>query len=284
MTDGGPRGRGRRAPAPTTCRSTSPTSSSASMRAAFDAMGAQPPGLRLTLHQRDPARAAASARRRPRSSAGSRWPGRWSPAARCCSTTTALFGLAAEIEGHPDNVAPAFYGGFVISGRDDGGDFYAVRGRRRPADQRRRASSRRTRSRPSSRAGCCPPRCRTPTPPPTPAGRRCSSPRSRGQPEHLLPGHPRLPAPGLPRARRCRSRSPWSTALRADGVPAVVSGAGPTVLAFTDGPSAPATADLLARCPDGLDRARTSTIDPRRRPRRLTGRPGAPLPHCATGC
>ena len=35
-------------------------------------------------------------------------------------------------------------------------------------------------------------------------------------------------------------------ALRADGVPAIVSGAGPTVLAFTD-----TTDGLMARCPDG---------------------------------
>ena len=38
-------------------------------------------------------------------------------------------------------------------------------------------------------------------------------------------------------------------ALRADGVPAIVSGAGPTVLAFT-GPGRRTDA-LLARCPDG---------------------------------
>jgi homoserine kinase len=42
-------------------------------------------------------------------------------------------------------------------------------------------------------------------------------------------------------------------ALRADGVAAVVSGAGPTVLAFAaDGvPGLPAPDDLLSRCPDG---------------------------------
>jgi homoserine kinase len=42
-------------------------------------------------------------------------------------------------------------------------------------------------------------------------------------------------------------------ALRADGVAAVISGAGPTVLAFSDGPD-PAheeAAALLARCPEG---------------------------------
>ncbi len=37
-------------------------------------------------------------------------------------------------------------------------------------------------------------------------------------------------------------------ALRADGVAAVVSGAGPTVLAFTDAGSVDG---LVARCPDG---------------------------------
>ena len=40
-------------------------------------------------------------------------------------------------------------------------------------------------------------------------------------------------------------------ALRADGVPAVVSGAGPTVLAFADGPGTTSADALLARCPDG---------------------------------
>ena len=42
-------------------------------------------------------------------------------------------------------------------------------------------------------------------------------------------------------------------ALRADGHAAVVSGAGPTVLVFADGPgdSSATTAALLARCPDG---------------------------------
>ena len=37
-----------------------------------------------------------------------------------------LFRLAAELEGHPDNVAPATYGGFTIAYRE-GGEFRAVR-------------------------------------------------------------------------------------------------------------------------------------------------------------
>ena len=41
-------------------------------------------------------------------------------------------------------------------------------------------------------------------------------------------------------------------ALRADGVAAIVSGAGPTVLAFCDGSPGPAgQPGLLARCPEG---------------------------------
>ena len=38
----------------------------------------------------------------------------------------ALLGLAADLEGHPDNVAPALLGGFTISGRDAAGAWYAV--------------------------------------------------------------------------------------------------------------------------------------------------------------
>ena len=37
-----------------------------------------------------------------------------------------LFGLAAGIEGHPDNVAPAFYGGFTVAYRE-AGEFRAAR-------------------------------------------------------------------------------------------------------------------------------------------------------------
>ena len=37
-----------------------------------------------------------------------------------------LLDLAARIEGHPDNVAPALLGGFVIAGEDPDGTFYAV--------------------------------------------------------------------------------------------------------------------------------------------------------------
>ena len=47
-----------------------------------------------------------------------------------------------------------------------------------------------------------------------------------------VPGHPRLPAPGLPPGGDARLAGPGGRAA-ADGVAATVSGAGPTVLAFT---------------------------------------------------
>ncbi len=84
------------------------------LRAAWAAAAGAAPG-RATTSSRTP---AGWARPRRRSSRGSGWPEGWSPVARCCVDDDALFRLAARIEGHPDNVAPAFFGGFVISGRD----------------------------------------------------------------------------------------------------------------------------------------------------------------------
>ena len=46
----------------------------------------------------------------------------------------------------------------------------------------------------------------------------------------------------------------WSTRLRADGLAAVVSGAGPTVLVLADS-GAVSTADLATRLPGGLGAA-----------------------------
>ena len=101
--------------------------------------------------------------------------------------------LAADLEGHPDNVAPAFYGGFVISGR---------------------------------------------------AALLVAA--LNGQPEHLLAAtrdwlHQDQREPAMPETLALVRR------LRAEGVPAVVSGAGPTVLAFGSSD----TSDLLSRCPNG---------------------------------
>lgn len=96
-----------------------------SMRAAFDLLDARPPGLRLHCRNVVPhARGLGS-----------------SSAAIVGGITLArvlvadglerldadaAFRLAAELEGHPDNVAPACYGGFTISGHDDGGFWSTV--------------------------------------------------------------------------------------------------------------------------------------------------------------
>ena len=221
------------------------------MRAAFEVMGAEPPGLRLACRNVIPharglgsssaAIVAGVSLARGLVAGGSLLVG-----------DDALFDLAARLEGHPDNVAPAFYGGFAISGRDDDG-FWAVGSTVDP------------------RVGA------VVFVPPTPvatevargllpelvphadaaadAGRTALLVAAlAGQPEQLW----RATRDFLHQEQR-RPAMPDSLALvdqlRADGVPAVVSGAGPTVLAFTDGPAHPASAPgpLLARCPDGWE-------------------------------
>ncbi|PUA80300.1 homoserine kinase [Nocardioides currus] len=155
-----------------------------------------------------------------------------------------LFRLAADIEGHPDNVAPAFYGGFVISGREDD-DWYAV-----PAGVDPRVGA-------------------VVYVPPTPVETRvargllpevvphadaaANSGRAAllvaalaGRPEHLLAAtrdylHQEQREPAMPESLALVH------ALRADGIAAVVSGAGPTVLAFTAGNDR----ELVARAPRG---------------------------------
>jgi len=216
-----------------------------SMRAVFDLAGVQPPGLRLSctnvvphargLGSSSAAIVAGVVLARGLVAGGS-----------LLVDDDALFQLAARIEGHPDNVAPAFHGGFVISGRDPGGDFYAVRS---SVDPRIEAVV---------------------LVPPTPvstevargllpaevphadaaanAGRTALLVAAlAGQPEHLLRGtrdylHQDYRRPAMPESLALVD------ALRADGVPAIVSGAGPTVLAFTEARGA---SGLLGRCPDG---------------------------------
>ena len=78
-----------------------------------------------------------------------------------------------------------------------------------------------------------------------------------GQPEHLLRATRDYLHQGY-RRRAMPASLDLVDALRADGFAAVVSGAGPTVLAFTRaGQPAP---DLLDRCPDGW-RAQPLAVD-----------------------
>ena len=250
-------GRGRRA----RCRSTRPTSSSARCAPRFDAMGAQPPGLRLTC-----ANAIPHARGLGSSSAaivgGVGLARALVAGGALLLDDDALFGLAAEIEGHPDNVAPAL----LRRVRD-------LRPRRRRRLLRRAVSGVDPRI---SAVVFVPPApvstevARGLLPAEVPhadaaanAGRAALLVAAlAGQPEHLLARHPRPPAPGATGDRRCRSRWPWSTRCGPTACPAVVSGAGPTVLAFANGPSAPGHGRPAGPVPRRAGRRCTLGIDP----------------------
>ncbi|QIK75904.1 homoserine kinase [Nocardioides piscis] len=213
------------------------------MRAAFAEMEADPPGLRLRCHNVIPhsrglgsssaAIVAGLALARALVAGG-----------QLLLDDDALFRLAAELEGHPDNVAPAFYGGFVISGQE-GGQWYAV-----PAGVD-----------PRVRAVVFVP----PTPVATEVARgllpdavphaeaAANSGRAAllvaalaGRPEHLFAAtrdflHQEQRTPAMPESLALMH------ALRAEGIAAVISGAGPTVLAFSGGNHL----DLAGRVPAG---------------------------------
>ncbi len=155
------------------------------------------------------------------------------------------FALAADIEGHPDNVAPAFFGGLTIAYRQD---------------ERFRSAT-----------GVVDPRVRIvvfvpPHPVETEVARgllpgtvpHAAAAANAGRAALLvaaLNGKPEL----LFAATEDRIHQDYREAvlpqtlrlvneLRADAVAAVVSGAGPTVLAFTDASNQPS---LAARAPEG---------------------------------
>ena len=220
-----------------------------SMRAAFELMGEQPPGLRLSCtnvvpHARGLGSSSAAI------VAGVVLARGLVAGGALLVDDDALFRLAARLEGHPDNVAPAFHGGFTISGKDSppegDGDFYTV-------------------------GSSVDPRVEAvvfvpPTPVSTEVARGLLPARVphgdaaadagrtallvaalASQPEHLWRAtrdwlHQAYRRPAMPDSLELVDE------LRADGVPALVSGAGPTVLAFTD---ASAADQLLARCPTG---------------------------------
>ncbi len=215
------------------------------MRATFELVGEQPPGLRLACHNRIPhSRGLGSSS--AAIVAGVVLARALVAGGQLLLSDEALFDLAADLEGHPDNVAPAFYGGFTIAGREDD-HWYAVRSGVDP------------------RVGA------VVFVPPAPlatsiardllpdvvdhASAAANSGRAAllvaalaGQPEHLLTAtrdwlHQEQRRPAMPHSLELVDR------LRADGIAAVVSGAGPTVLAFgtTD------STDLMARCPEGWE-------------------------------
>ncbi|HWU33487.1 MAG TPA: homoserine kinase [Marmoricola sp.] len=155
--------------------------------------------------------------------------------------------LANEIEGHPDNVAPAIFGGFTISGQDED-DVWAIRS---PINSD------------LSAVVFIPP---TPLSTKTARGllpdsvphKDASANAGRAallvaalatEPAYLLRAtedflHQNYRASAMPESAQLMQR------LRDAGVPAIISGAGPTVLAFT----APGLRDadsLIEDCPAG---------------------------------
>jgi homoserine kinase len=215
------------------------------MRETFQRLGVSPPGLELVCSNQIPhARGLGS-------SAAAIVGGVVLARALVAGGVEALpddaaFRLAAALEGHPDNVAPALYGGLTVSGRDGGG-FYAARV---PVS-------------PSIRSVAFVP----PYPLSTEVARgllpeqvphadaAANSGRAAllvaalaGQPDLLLTSTDDL----LHQPYR-RSAMPDSLGLvdrlRADGHAAVVSGAGPTVLVLL-----PDDADLTPYTPEGWTR------------------------------
>jgi len=217
------------------------------MRAAFEAMDVSPPGLRVSFDNAIPhARGLGS-------SAAAIVGGAALARALVVGGETlfdddSLFRLAAGIEGHPDNVAPALLGGFVISGRE-GANFYAL-----PSTVDSRISV--VVFIPPDPVSTAVARGLLPDQVPhadaaADAGRTALLVAALAQrPEHLF-----LATRDFLHQDFRRAAMPDSLALvdrlRADGVAATVSGAGPTVLAFTT--VRHAAADLLERCPQSWE-------------------------------
>ena len=199
-----------------------------SMRAAFEALGEQPAGLRLICHNVIPhARGLGSSSAAIVGGIA---------LARALVTDgaerlddDAAFRLAAEIEGHPDNVAPAMYGGFTISGHEVD-EFYSVLSPVAPGIgavvfvpptgvETKVARGLLPVSVPHADAAAD-------------AGRTALLVAAlAGRPDQLLRATRDYLHQDYRRPAMAQSLA-LVDALRADGVPAVVSGAGPTVLAF----------------------------------------------------
>lgn len=160
-----------------------------------------------------------------------------------------LLDLANRIEGHPDNVAPALLGGFLVCGTDPDGSAYAVASP--VADG-------------VSAVVLVPPHevatreARGLLPDAVP---HADAARNAGRAALLVAALARRPDQLL-RATEDRLHQDYrgpampSTLglvhdLRAAGVPAVVSGAGPTVLAFVGAPVGVAPRTVLDRAPAG---------------------------------
>lgn len=215
-----------------------------SLRAAFDVLGGQPPGLEVVCHNRIP-----QARGLGSSSAAIVAAVQAARAlvvgGRELLDDDAALALADEIEGHPDNVASCLRGGLTLAWRDDHG-VHAVRRDVHPDlvavvfVPSERSSTREVRGLlplqvPHADAAAA-------------AGRAALLALAVTQEPALLLAatedqlHQRYRAPAMPRS------AALVAVLRADGVAAAVSGAGPTVLALT---GRAAAVEVTSRAPVG---------------------------------
>jgi homoserine kinase len=204
------------------------------MRTAFAHLGAQPPGLALSCQNEIPqgfglgssAGAICAGLLAARALAG--------PRGIAALSDATVLALATGLEGHPDNVAACLAGGLTIAWRPAG-----------PGPPGPRAA------RLAPLPGIVPVLCVPATPLPTVTARRvlpaqvphadaaANSARAAllvaaltSQPDLLLAATEDFLHQGY-RAAAMPGTARLTTALRAAGVPAVVSGAGPSVLALT---------------------------------------------------
>ncbi len=214
------------------------------MRAAFDAVGAQPPGIAISCRNEVPhgfglgssAAAIVAGLLAARALAGP-------DGLAVLPDANAVLALATEIEGHPDNVAACLLGGLVVSWHSAAGVCAA---RLEPL------------------AGLAPVVCVPAVPLPTEAARKvlpaqvphadaaANSARTAllvtaltSRPDLLLAGtedflHQRYRAAAMPETAGLIGR------LREAGIAAAVSGAGPSVLAFPSGDAGLAAVTGLA--------------------------------------
>ncbi|MGI5445511.1 homoserine kinase [Streptomyces sp. CA-243310] len=209
------------------------------MRTAFDLLGGQPRGLEVVCANRIPhGRGLGS-----------------SSAAICAGIVAAravtiggetklddaaLLELATEIEGHPDNVAACLLGGFTLAWMD-GGSAKAIR--MEPADSIVPVVFVPSKPVLTETARGLLPRTVPHVDAAVNAGRAGLLVEAlTRRPELLLPAtedrlHQEYRSPAMPESVALVGR------LRADGIPAVISGAGPTVLALVDN----GAADKVAR-------------------------------------
>ena len=232
------------------------------MAATFGRLGLEPPGLRLVCRNVIPhARGLGSS---SAAIVAGVWLARELVAGgRLLLDDDALLDIAATLEGHPDNVAPALFGGFVIAGQDEGArgaGFYAVPGTVDPRIGAVVVVPAEPVSTEAAR-GLLPAQV-----PHADAARNAGRAALlvsalASSPEQLLRAtedrlHQSYRRPAMPASLDLVER------LRADEVPAVISGAGPTVLAFVDAGRTAQVEALIARRPDGWQ-ALALPVDPR---------------------